>query len=451
MKLCKTLLYVPAFLLGFISCDKEDSAVVIKTIDCIDDELVVYKGYTATTTVTVLPDDAEDKSYSWSVQNPEIASVSEDNVINGISEGETWAYVISNARPDEVKDSVKIIVKTMSLKTIQVTDERIHYEGRVVISDDNVQFFYPGTSFSLAFTGSSLYARFNAVECYYWVEIDDAEPFKISTKKKEYYVSDNMYRIAEGLKDGDHTAKITLVSEGIYKNPKFYGFDVDSTAEIKEIAQKPVKFEFIGNSITCGYGTEVTDRSSFKDSTSNFCHTFAYTAAQNYNAEIMVVARSGIGVYRNYGDSETASGYGCMPDNYEKLWLQNSTDWDFSQYIPDVLFINLGTNDTWEMSSFDAEKYKTNYKAMIDKILVHYPNVSVVLLTGSMMNASALAAVKPVLDEIQEEYNSEAHPFYRFDFPATAGTGADWHPCAAQQQVMGEKLIKFLDDNSVVK
>ena len=63
--------------------------------------------------------------------------------------------------------------------------------------------------------------------------------------------------------------------------------------------------------------------------------------AKEFNAETMVVARSGIGIYTNYGNQNSA--YGMMPDNYFKTWLKADTNWDFTKFTPDVVFINLGT------------------------------------------------------------------------------------------------------------
>lgn len=327
-------------------------------------------------------------------------------------------------------------------------DERIHYEGRVLIDEKGAHLFYPGTSISVTVKvkkrGNWLEANFNHVTAYYWVEIDGNEPFKICTKDTPFVG----IPIPSNKKC---TIKITLVSEGIYHNPEFYGFSgCNSSSDdplpkiLSRPADKKLKFEFIGNSITCGYGTEVTDRSPFNDSTSNFCHGFAYRTAKAFDAEIMTVARSGIGIYRNYGEKDSALYYGCMPDNYEKLWLDSDKKWDFSKFTPDLLFINLGTNDTWEMSSFNAEKYEKNFRKLMDMVTAHYPATPVVLLTGSMMGPEALAAVKPILDKLQKDYSTKKRLVYRFDFTPIMGDGADWHPSAAQQEAMSKELIPFV-------
>jgi archaellum component FlaF (FlaF/FlaG flagellin family) len=453
-------------IIGFTGCNKDTdnvqpeeqtspeetpAPVVVETIGCDIEEFCAYSSETKGVSVTLLPDDAEDKSFQWSVLDESIATI-EDNVITTHSVGKTWIYAIANA-DSKIKDSIKITVYANPQKLVSVSDEKIHHEGRIIIDSESAQYLYPGTSFSTEFTGTAISGKFNPVAAYYWVEVDDQEPFKICTSKKNNRVPNSeqnpaTFWLARGLEDGNHTVRVTLCSEGLYKNPKFYGFVIEDDAELTKPAEKSVKFEFIGNSITCGYGTEVTDRSPFNDSTSNFCHSFAYKTTKEFNAECMVVARSGIGVYRNYGNQ---ADFGIMPDVYEKSWLSSSTTWDFSQYTPDVVFINLGTNDVWNMDTFSEEDFETAFRNFLNTVISHYPNSKYILLTGCMMNGAGLTKVKAILNAIQSDYNSESHPFYRFDFKTVAGTGADWHPCAAQQDKMGTDLIKFLKDNGIVQ
>lgn len=437
----------------FCGCDKDNGCVEpteIKEIQCEPHEITIAYEGTQYVEYTVSPADADSKDVRWVFADSTIAKAINENTIFGMKAGETWGYLVSCTNTD-VKDSVRITVLEKQFRSIPVDDANIHYEGRVVASANEVAFFYPGSSISVDFTGTTLYAKLSQGDIFYWVEIDNQEPYKLAMNSKANWVKSNIFRIAEGLENGTHTAKITLCSEAILKNARFYGFEIDETAEVTKPAEKPLKFEFIGNSITCGYGTEAASHfEHFSDATSNFCHTFAYAAAKEFNAEIMVVARSGIGVYRNYGDETTATEFGSMPNNYEKTWLTNNTAWDFSTYTPDVVFINLGTNDAWKMETLDSTKFDNEYRKLLNSVTTHYPHAKVVLLTGSMLDASQLKVLKPIIDNLAADYNTDEHPFYRFHFNAVAGDGADWHPNAKQQATMGRNLISFLQRNGIV-
>jgi hypothetical protein len=83
----------------------------------------------------------------------------------------------------------------------------------------------------------------------------------------------------------------------------------------------------------------------FSDETENHYYTYAAITARNLKAQHVVVARSGIGIYRNYGAPKSGSD-DCMPRMYPYTnFMDKSQQWDFSRYQPDVVCVNLGTND----------------------------------------------------------------------------------------------------------
>lgn len=62
------------------------------------------------------------------------------------------------------------------------------------------------------------------------------------------------------------------------------------------------RIEFISNSITCAYGNESTNPNDhFEYETENHYLGYAQQTTRNLGAVAYVVARSGIGVYREYG------------------------------------------------------------------------------------------------------------------------------------------------------
>lgn len=83
-----------------------------------------------------------------------------------------------------------------------------------------------------------------------------------------------------------------------------------------------VGLNFIGNSITCGYGVESENpKDPFTYDTENHFYTYAARTARALKAQHLVVARSGIGIYRNYAGPRSGS-KDCMPAMYEQVLLQ---------------------------------------------------------------------------------------------------------------------------------
>lgn len=322
----------------------------------------------------------------------------------------------------------------------------ISYIGRVSFTNpESPCFTYPGVQIRALFEGTSIAMQAKPNSGYFMVEIDNHEPFKIA-----FLENDSLITLAEGLTDSTHEVRITLAYEGYLRRPEFRGFILDPGKNLPAVPALPKrKMEFIGNSITCGYGIETDQPSApFKDETENHYYTFAAITARAFDAQNMVVARSGIGVYRNYNAPVTGSP-NSMPHMYNQTLFQDSTEvWDFSRYTPDVVCINLGTNDV-STKPYDMRLLENAYRGFLSTVRTNYPQAKIVLLTGCMLSGKALQDVKDALDKVTAEAAQAGdRNIYRFDLTpqdGTLGYGASWHPSKAQQQKSAGELIPFIE------
>lgn len=328
---------------------------------------------------------------------------------------------------------------------IPANHPNIAYIGRVSFANPQSPCFtYPGVQIRAIFEGTSLAMKAKPNSGYFMVEINDREPFKIA-----FLENDSIITLAEGLEDATHEVRIMLAYEGFLRRPEFRGFILDpgKTLPLAPILP-PRKIEFIGNSITCGYGTETTDKNApFKDETENQHYTYAAVTARAFDAQSLVVARSGIGVYRNYNGPVTGSP-NCMPRMYNQTLFQDSTEvWDFTKYTPDVVCINLGTNDT-STKGYDTQLLENAYRDFLATVRGNYPQAKIVLLSGCMLNGKALSDVKAALNKVTAEARTAGdNQVYRFDLTpqdGSLGYGASWHPSKAQQMKSAEELIPFI-------
>ena len=181
-------------------------------------------------------------------------------------------------------------------------DTNIQYIGRIDDSDPmHPAFTYPGVQIRTGFTGTSLEMMCKLHSGYFMVEIDGGEPFKVS------FLGNTVSNLANGLADGTHQAIVTYIGEGYENVPEFHGFFVKNGEKLAPATPLPErKIEFIGNSITCGYGIEANSEAEhYEEKTANYYYTYAARTARNLNAQAFVVARSGIGVYRSYNGPKT--------------------------------------------------------------------------------------------------------------------------------------------------
>jgi lysophospholipase L1-like esterase len=340
---------------------------------------------------------------------------------------------------------------------VSPTDKHILYAGRISFTNpERPAFNYPGVQIVAAFEGTSIRMMAKPRSGYFMAQIDEAEPFKVAFRGER----DSVVTLATALPDGCHTIRLMYIIEGYEFYPEFWGFLLDQGRALVEAPALPLrKIEFVGNSITCGYGNEgLRKEEHFEYETENHYYSYASIAARALEAQHWVVARSGIGVYRNYGDVKTGSPRSCMPVQYEytgyayDLKVRNETSflsekWDFSRYQPDVVCINLGTNDL-STNNYDVKLLKQGYQRLLEMVRLHNPQAKIVLLTGSMLYNQELETAKQLLDEVKAEAQKAGDKeIYRFDMSPIAGDpwyGNDWHPNIYQDEKMAAELTAYL-------
>lgn len=135
------------------------------------------------------------------------------------------------------------------------------------------------------------------------------------------------------------------------------------------VLKKPYKIEFIGDSITSGEGSIGAkieeDWISMWFSTQN---NYAVMTANALDADYHIISQSGWGVYTSWDNDP----HGNIPDYYEKVCgliqgernkvLGANDDYDFQSWQPDVVVINLGTNDDGAFNSPEWNNPETGEK-----------------------------------------------------------------------------------------
>lgn len=331
-------------------------------------------------------------------------------------------------------------------KWIHPSDKNIQYLGRISFKNPNSPCFtYPGVQINAGFTGTSLKMVAKPRSGYFMAQIDNAKPFKVSF----FAPKDSIVTLATALPKGNHQVKLMYAIEGYELRPEFRGFIVDDDASLAPAPQLPKrKIEFIGNSITCGYGTEgANERCHFMYETENHYYTYAALTARNLNAQYQVVSRSGIGVYRNYDGPKTGNEKNMRATYDLTLFMDESEKWDFTRFIPDVVCINLGTNDT-STKGCDITLLTDAYIKLIKQVREKYSKAKIVMLCGCMMRGNQLADAKSAINSaVDTIIKSGDKRIYTFDFtPAdgTLGYGSDSHPSIAQHKKMSEELTGYL-------
>lgn len=387
--------------------------------------------------------------------------------------------------------SIAMFAQTDETRLVKPSDKHITYVGRINDSNpDRPTFTYPGTEIRTAFMGNSIAMKAKPHSGYFMVKIDENEPYKIGflndsivtlcIEKNEHCgnIKDccNIDDCCKGnieqcdksngiIASGDsgaylnkdlngngkyaHQLTITYIGEGYHTRPEFHGFILNNNTFLTSPAPLPSrKIEFIGNSITCGYGIEAADASApYTEETANYYFTYAAKTARWLKAQAYVVARSGIGVYRNYNGPKTGDAVNMNTEYKYTMLYDDSQLWDFTRFTPDVVCVNLGTNDT-STEGADSTLLAKGFYNLYKQIRSHYPDAKIIFLSGCMMKGNALKMAKDAMDFTMRLALSNGDTnVYRLDFEThdgSLGYGASWHPSMKQHDVMAKQLTSYL-------
>ena len=329
---------------------------------------------------------------------------------------------------------------------IKPSDENIQYVGRINFQNpDAPSFTYPGVQINARFEGTSLKMKAKPMSGYFMVQIDGSSPYKVSFNAPK----DSVVTLATALPYGNHEVRIMYANEGYQRMPEFRGFGLDEGCQLLPPMPLPMrKIEFIGDSMTCGYGVETMDeKEGFSDETANHYYTYAALSARALKAQHVVVARSGIGIYRNYNGPKTGNA-DCMPRVYDQtLFGVDTLKWDFARYTPDVVCVNLGTNDV-STDPYDKTMLENAYRDFYYTLRAKYPDTKIVFLSGCMLVGRRLEHVQFALDAVVRQARLKGdEKVFRFDMSTQDGKlgyGASWHPSLYQQEKMAGELTAYL-------
>ena len=241
--------------------------------------------------------------------------------------------------------------------------------------------------------------------------------------------------------DKEHTVKLLRISAGdvplILKGIKIYG---EKPEFLNPPADKKLKLEFVGDSITAGYGVLASaDRDVYYTCEEDSTKTYAYMTAQLLDAQIRTEAYSGQGVYRNCGGEE-----GYQFKRIFDMAIRVRDGYDHSQWVPDVLVLNCGTNDVPGGTDFETMYKEADF--LIDKAREVYPYTKIIWTYG-MMNEKFHDTFERVVSDKNKQGDMNVYYLPLEIITAEKDEkGAVGHPNVNASVRVSEKLSKFILD-----
>jgi hypothetical protein len=323
----------------------------------------------------------------------------------------------------------------------------IEYTGRIDFSNPVApKFSYSGISIRACFTGSSISVLLNdeSNNNQFYVLLDG-----VCVKRLKVDSGMHTYPVATGLNDTIHEVELFRLTEQMFGKTQFCGFILSHGGKLVEIKnQRKLLIEFIGNSITCGYGNEGKVGELFIPATENHYMTYAAIVSRSFNARHLAVCKSGIGVYRNY-DGPLDGSVDCMPRIYDQIFLSDKEpEYNFSEK-PDLICIDLGTND-FSTNGGDSARWVSAYLNFITTVQTKNKEADIICLLGPMLSGNDLERVRKYLLGVVEIANKKGTgKVYFFEMSqqqGDLGIGTDYHPTVAQHKKNAFELAGFISN-----
>lgn len=345
---------------------------------------------------------------------------------------------------------------TPSAKTFAPTAEYVRFLGRAMEADNTLWMVHSGTGMEFTFTGTSATIK---------VKPDSSFMTRSNQARIAIYVNgqrvvddmvdkmEKVYTVFESETPAECTIKVVKLSEAAYSTFGITSVEATCIGDIRPTADSGRLIEFIGDSITCGYGVDDEDATHhFSTTTEDATKTYAYKAAEKLGADYSMVSFSGYGIISGYSGDGNKVPEQSVPQYYEKLgnsggtylgdYVAQDTGWDFTKHQPDVIVINLGTNDSSYVKSDAAKKeeFTAAYAEFLKQVRSKNPDATI-LCTLGILGAELYSCI----EDATERYTAETGDvnIYTMKFDAQSmsdGIAADWHPSEKTHEKAAEKL-----------
>lgn len=257
-----------------------------------------------------------------------------------------------------------------------------------------------------------------------------------------------------------HTISIRKMTENPKGKLSISRFFTDGIIEMEEETPGRLNIEFIGDSITCGFGNLSCEKDRlFYSVDENGWLSHAAIAARKLEADFSIISYSGISITKGIGNME----WFCpsMTELYpytdrlieECIGKKDSfEEWDFDQSKPDVIVLNLGTNDA-TVIDFNGEnkrglqQFEKDYYQFLKMLREKNGEEPWIICALGSMDYYLYDNIVKVAEQFALEHHDTKIKCFKYGrIRITDGYGACGHPNTKTQLRMGEEIADYLSE-----
>ena len=363
------------------------------------------------------------KSTTLNPEKQKVADVNGDGEIGIADVVMLRAHIIGSY---EIKDTIKADrdlypYDELTSKTFSATEDYVKTQGRTYYLDDCMWLIQSASSIEFNFTGTKgsviVHGDQNCFDswaknslCRIGIFVNDE---MVVDELVDNYVKE--YTFLDTEKEVNANVKIVKLSDPQQSVVGINKIKVTSRGDITPLPEKDLKIEFIGDSITCGIGVDDPHVDGvYCTASCNATKTYAYKLATDFDADYSFFAYSGYGCLSGCNGSTSLDTKQTIPPIYSTYGrsmgylaeMQNPEElkYDFSKWQPDLVIINLGTNDNnyTKSNAEKREQFTECYLQFIKTIKSNYKNAKVLCVLG-LGGANLYTPIKNAV----EQYNAE--------------------------------------------
>ena len=347
---------------------------------------------------------------------------------------------------------------------------RLH--GRTITDTAKETLFMNWTcaGFTVAFTGSCLKARVAVLSDMGpsfpgfpppdpdWPCLGAAADGSEELCYREELKEDGWVTLFSAEEKGSHTVRVVKLSENARGKLGIAELETDGEFIPVTLEAKPV-IEFVGDSITCGFGNETTDGGMmFKTSEENGWKSYAALAARELGYEYSLISESGISASKPMKSFMPMHAmdeiYAFTDEMYDRKREVEPEKWDFAANPSKVVVINLGTNDATPIKFYkDATElkpmedwFRDHYRGLIEQIRSLNGSDAFIVCTLGTMDYYLFNQIDNAVREYREATGDEKICAFKMVGinQMSEGMGGGGHPSLKTHIRMGHELATLM-------
>lgn len=271
-------------------------------------------------------------------------------------------------------------------EALDVNKEYLQFEGRILEKEGIFYLSYTNSSVSFLAKGSGVYMEFvtdqrEAVNFAGLRVYVDGAPFGevvLDQTKK-------LYKMCSLPDRKPHRIKVIKITEAAMSQAGLCDILIKDGKILEETlpADERVKVEFIGDSITCGYGVLGAPDSEYDIREEDGERSYGAFMAREMNWNARYISASGYGMFVEY----TGNPENNVPKLYPYInWFADrEKKIEPGEFEPAFIIVNLGTNDSGFLGEKRMqERFVSAYVSFLKLLKGYHPDAGIICVLGTL-------------------------------------------------------------------